>query len=67
MDGYLAAFLDAGPSLVSIGKGNQAPRAVEALTRRGGVFQGTIGGATGLTGFVEAAILNTTKQIGIRA
>lgn len=48
MDGYLADFLDAGASLVSLAKGNRTPKAIEALKTRGGVFLGTIGGAAAL-------------------
>jgi fumarate hydratase class I len=48
MDGYLAEFLKAGASLVSLGKGNRTAKAVEALKAGGGVFLGTIGGAAAL-------------------
>lgn len=48
MDGYLAGFLKAGASLVTLGKGNRTPRAIEALRARGGVYLGTIGGAAAL-------------------
>ena len=48
MDGYLADFLKAGASLVTLGKGNRTARAVEALKSWGGVFLGTIGGAAAL-------------------
>lgn len=48
MDGYMDAFLAAGASLVSLGKGNRTPAATEALKARGGVFLGTIGGAAAL-------------------
>lgn len=48
MDGYLADFLKAGASRVSLGKGNRTAPAVEALKTWGGVFLGTIGGAAAL-------------------
>lgn len=48
MDGYLADFLKAGASLVSLGKGNRTAPAVDALKAHGGVFLGTIGGAAAL-------------------
>jgi fumarate hydratase class I len=48
MDGYLADFLTAGASLVSLGKGNRTAAAIEALQKGGGVFLGTIGGAAAL-------------------
>jgi fumarate hydratase class I len=48
MDGYLADFLKAGASLISLGKGNRTPAAIEALKAHGGVFLGTIGGAAAL-------------------
>jgi fumarate hydratase class I len=48
MDGYLAEFLERGASLVTLGKGNRTPQAVEALKAHGGVFLGTIGGAAAL-------------------
>jgi fumarate hydratase class I len=48
MDGYMADFLRAGASLVSLGKGNRTAPAIEALKKGGGVFLGTIGGAAAL-------------------
>jgi len=48
MDGYMADFLKAGASLVSLGKGNRTAPAIEALKAHGGVFLGTIGGAAAL-------------------
>jgi fumarate hydratase class I len=48
MDVYLADFLKAGASFVSLGKGNRTPRAAEALKTWGGIFLGTIGGAAAL-------------------
>jgi fumarate hydratase class I len=48
MDGYLADFLQAGASKITLGKGNRTPRAVEALRLGGGFFLGTIGGAAAL-------------------
>jgi fumarate hydratase class I len=48
MDGYMADFLKAGASLVTLGKGNRTATAVEALRAGGGVFLGTIGGAAAL-------------------
>lgn len=48
MDGYMADFLGAGASLVSLGKGNRTAPAIEALKKGGGVFLGTIGGAAAL-------------------
>jgi fumarate hydratase class I len=48
MDGYLADFLKAGASFVSIGKGNRTAKAAAALKTWGGVFLGTIGGAAAL-------------------
>ena len=48
MDGYLDAFMKAGASLVTLGKGNRTAKAVEALRANGGVFLGTIGGAAAL-------------------
>jgi fumarate hydratase class I len=48
MDGYLADFLKAGASFVSLGKGNRTAPAADALKTWGGVFLGTIGGAAAL-------------------
>ena len=48
MDGYLDAFMKAGASLVTLGKGNRTAKAVAALAAHGGVFLGTIGGAAAL-------------------
>jgi len=48
MDGYMAEFLKAGASLVSLGKGNRTDQAKDALKAHGGVFLGTIGGAAAL-------------------
>jgi len=48
MDGYLADFLKAGASLVTLAKGNRTGRAIDALNTWGGVFLGTIGGAAAL-------------------
>ena len=48
MDGYLADFLKAGASLISLAKGNRTAPAVAALKAHGGVFLGTIGGAAAL-------------------
>jgi fumarate hydratase class I len=45
MDGYLADFLKAGASLVSLGKGNRTAKAVtEACHHYGGFYLGSIGG-----------------------
>jgi len=48
MDGYLDGFMTAGASLITLGKGNRSPAAVEACRRHGGYFLGTIGGAAAL-------------------
>ena len=48
MDGYMADFLKAGASLVTLGKGNRTAKAADALKAGGGVFLGTIGGAAAL-------------------
>ena len=48
MDGYLAEFMKAGASLVTLGKGNRTATAIEACKAYGGFFLGTIGGAAAL-------------------
>jgi len=48
MDGYLAAFMKAGASLVTLAKGNRSAAVTEACRTFGGFYLGTIGGAAAL-------------------
>jgi fumarate hydratase class I len=48
MDGYLASFMQAGASLVTLAKGNRSPAVTEACRTFGGFYLGTIGGAAAL-------------------
>ncbi|MFA6318115.1 MAG: FumA C-terminus/TtdB family hydratase beta subunit [Elusimicrobiota bacterium] len=48
MDAYIDAFMAAGGSMVTIGKGNRAPSVTAALKKRGGFYLGSIGGAAAL-------------------
>ncbi len=48
MDGYLADFMKAGASLVTLAKGNRAPSVAAACRTYGGFYLGTIGGAAAL-------------------
>jgi len=48
MDGYMPAFMQAGASLITMGKGNRSAQIIEACRSYGGFFLGTIGGAAAL-------------------
>ncbi len=48
MDGYLAAFMKAGASLITLAKGNRSPDVTDACRTFGGFYLGTIGGAAAL-------------------
>jgi fumarate hydratase, class I len=58
MDGYLAAFMKAGASLVTLAKGNRSPAVTEACRKFGGFYLGTIGGAAALV--AKEHILSST-------
>jgi fumarate hydratase, class I len=59
MDGYLAAFMKAGASLVTLAKGNRSPAVTEACRAYGGFYLGTIGGAAALV--AKEHILSSTS------
>ncbi|MDR1315493.1 MAG: FumA C-terminus/TtdB family hydratase beta subunit [Spirochaetales bacterium] len=48
MDAYLADFMAAGASLVTLAKGNRRPVVTESCKKYGGFYLGTIGGAAAL-------------------
>jgi fumarate hydratase class I len=48
MDSYLAEFMEAGASLVTLAKGDRTPAAAEACRAHGGFYLGTLGGAGAL-------------------
>ena len=58
MDGYLADFMKAGASLVTLAKGNRSPAVTEACRNFGGFYLGTIGGAAALV--AKEHILSST-------
>ncbi len=48
MDSYIADFMKAGASRITVAKGNRAPAVIEACRVSNGVYLGTIGGAAAL-------------------
>ncbi|MBI5622261.1 MAG: fumarate hydratase C-terminal domain-containing protein [Elusimicrobia bacterium] len=48
MDAYMDAFMAAGGSMVTIGKGNRAAIVTQALKKHGGFYLGSIGGAAAI-------------------
>ncbi len=48
MDGYIADFMKAGASRITLAKGNRAPAVIEACRVSNGIYLGTIGGAAAL-------------------
>jgi fumarate hydratase class I len=48
MDGYIADFMKAGASRVTLAKGNRAEAVIEACRLSNGFYLGTIGGAAAL-------------------
>ncbi len=48
MDGYIAEFMKAGASRVTLAKGNRSPAVIDACRESNGIYLGTIGGAAAL-------------------
>ena len=50
MDSYVAAFQEAGGSLVMLAKGNRSQQVTDACNKFGGFYLGSIGGAAAVLG-----------------
>ncbi len=69
MDGYLAAFMEEGASLVSVGKGSRSETAGRACRQYGGFYLGTIGGAAALMAeqYITSCKIIDFEEFGMEA
>ncbi len=69
MDGYLAAFMKEGASLVSVGKGSRSKTASRACRQYGGFYLGTIGGAAALMAeqYITSCKIIDFEEFGMEA
>ncbi len=69
MDGYVAAFMQHGGSLIMLGKGNRSPQVAEACKQYGGFYLGTIGGAAAIVAqeYIREERLVDFEELGMEA